>query len=231
MQEVIDDFNDRVAEVEQYLKVLERLEMPGVVIYDKTTKREKRVFQEGSLKVMKATVFLLIYNIVESAIRSAFGYIYDEIATAGMTNDNIRAELRKIWIGQHFKKLDDDSASARTFRELVESLVEDISNNKNITLEDRYLPVSGNLDSDVIRNVCHRHGVVVRVHRNAAGGVELKTVKEQRNALAHGSMTFSECGKQYTVSDLIRIKKQSVTFVKGILGNVKDYTDNRLYVG
>lgn len=231
MQNVIDDFNERVNEVEQFLKVLERLEKPEVVLFDKTTRREKRVFQEGSLKVMKATVFLLIYNVVESSIRSAFGHLYDEIAVASMTGTDLRAELRKIWIKQQFQGLDDDSASVRTFRDLTERLVEEIADGNTVNLEGRLLPVSGNLDADSIRQVCRKHGVVVAVHKNAAGGVEMKTVKDQRNSLAHGSSSFSDCGKQYTVTDLKRINNQAVIFVRGILRNVKRYTDKKLYVG
>lgn len=231
MQNVIDDFNERVAEVEQYLKVLERLEKPEVVLFDKSTRREKRVLQEGSLKVMKATVFLLIYNVVESAIRSAFGYLYGEIATASMTGRDLRLELRKIWIKQQFQRLDDDSASIRTFRELTERLVDEVADGKAINLEGRLLPVSGNLDADAIRQICHRHGVIVSVHKNAAGGVEMKTVKNQRNALAHGNSSFSDCGKQYTVTDLKRIKTQAVIFVRGILRNVKKFTDKKQYAG
>ncbi|MEM8671014.1 MAG: MAE_28990/MAE_18760 family HEPN-like nuclease [Planctomycetota bacterium] len=231
MQDVIDDFNERVSEVEQFLKVLERLEKPEVVLFDKSTRREKRVFQEGSLKVMKATVFLLIYNVVESSIRSAFAYLYDQIAVASITGTDLRAELRKIWISQQFQGLDDDSASVRTFRDLTERLVEEIANGKTVNLEGRLLPVSGNLDADSIRRVCKKHGVVVAVHRNASGGVEMKTVKDQRNSLAHGNSSFSECGKQYTVADLKRINNQAVVFVRGILRNVKKYTDKKLYVG
>jgi len=231
MQDVISDFNERVTEVAQFLKVLERLESPGVVLYDKTTRRQKRVFQEGSLKVMKATVFLLIYNVVESSIRSAFGHLYGEIAMASMTGNDLRAELRKIWIKQQFQGLDEDSASVRTFRELTERLVEEIVDGKTVNLEGRLLPVSGNLDADSIRQVCKKHGVVVSVHKNASGGVEMKTVKDQRNALAHGNSSFSDCGKQYTVTDLKRINSQAVIFVRGILRNVQKYTGKKQYVG
>jgi hypothetical protein len=231
MQTVLDDFADRVAEVERYIKVLERLENPDVVLYDKSTRREKRVFEEGSLKVMKATVFLLIYNIVESAIRSAFGQLYEEIENEGMTGSTLSSDLRKIWIQQHFKSLDNDSSSIRTFRELTERIVEKIASGSTLKLDDRLMPVSGNLDSDTIRQVCNRHGVSTRVHRHASGGVELKTVKDQRNSLAHGNSSFSDCGQQYAVADLKRIMRQTVVFVRSILNNVKDYSDRKQYVG
>lgn len=178
---------------------------------------------------MKATVFLLIYNIVESAIRSAFAYLYEEIAREGMTSDSLSSDLRQLWISQHFKSIDGDSASIRTFRELTEKIVEEVTSGTTVTLDERLLPISGNLDSDAIRQVCKRHGVSESVNKHAAGGAELKTVKEQRNTLAHGHSSFSDCGKQYTVADLKRIKRQAVVFVRSILRNVQRYTEQKQY--
>ena len=68
------------------------------------------------------------------------------------------------------------------------------------------------------------------IHHRAKGGVELGTVKEQRNALGHGNVTFTECGRQYAVSDLERIKRQTVVFVRSILKNVKRYLEEDAYV-
>ena len=83
MWPVLQSFEERVQEVEKYLRVLEKLEAPSVVLFDKSTGREKRVFEEGSLKVMKATVFLLLYNLIESSIRSAFGELYKSVINSG----------------------------------------------------------------------------------------------------------------------------------------------------
>lgn len=88
MHHVISDFNERVTEVEQFLKVLDRLEKPSVVLYDKATRREKRVFHDGSLKIMKASVFLLIYNVVESTIRSSFKILYSDIKNKNISATN-----------------------------------------------------------------------------------------------------------------------------------------------
>ena len=229
MQTVIDEFDERVAEVEEFLKVLERLENPAVVLYHKTTRRQIRVFEEGSLKVMKATVFLLVYNVVESSIRSAFTFMYDRIKSEGMACSDLSMEMRSIWIRQQFDQMDDDSAAPRNYRQLAETLANDIMQKSAVGLSASALPVSGNLDSSAIRRVCRSHGVGVKVHYRASGGVELETVKNQRNGLAHGSTSFSDCGQQYTVSDLKRIKQQAFIFVKGILRNLRRFIDDKRY--
>ena len=223
------DFDNRVGEVDQYLKVLDRLNNPAVVLFDSVTRRRKRVLEEGSLKVMKATVFLLIYNVVESSIRSGFEYLYANIKSQGSTPSAVRDELVQVWIRQRFRALDADSVSTRNFRDLAESIVEEVVAGSVLDLDSKLLPVSGNLDAERIREVCAKHGVSSNVHYRSLGGTELITVRKQRNALAHGNTTFSECGQQYTVSDLIRINNQAQIFVRGILKNIEKYVSAKEY--
>ena len=137
MRLVKQSFEERVEEVDKYLRVLEKLESPSVVLFDKLTRREKRVFEEGSLKVMKATVFLLIYNVVESSIRPAFGELYGVIVREGKTASDLKGEFRKIWIKQRYNSIDEDSASTRTFRELTETLIEEITSGGVVALDEK----------------------------------------------------------------------------------------------
>lgn len=228
MKAVLDEFDLRVTEVEQYLKVIERLENPQVVLQHQATGRQLRVLQEDSLKVMKATVFLLIYNVVESSIRSAFAHLYLEIKRKGTTCRKLNDNILQVWIGQQFR-FDENSASLRNYRETAEKLANEIMQESAVSLSEEYLPVSGNLSANAIRKVCAAHGISVKAHYRAKGGVELETVKVQRNALAHGNTSFSACGQQYTVADLKRIKQQAFVFVRSILHNLKRFVDGQSY--
>ena len=230
MWAVLQSFEERVEEVEKYLRVLEKLEDPSVVLFDKSTKREKRVFEEGSLKVMKATVFLLLYNLVESSIRSAFGELYTSILNSGRPACELKTEFRKLWIKQRYGAIDLDSASTRTFRELTEALIEEITLGNPITLEEGKLPVSGNLDSDSIRNVCRFHGITPQIHKQAFGGGELRTIKKHRNAMTGRQRSRCSIAVQYAVSDLERIKQQAVIFVRGVLKSVEKFISSNGYV-
>jgi hypothetical protein len=62
------------------------------------------------------------------------------------------------------------------------------------------------------------------------GGVALEDVKNKRNNLAHGTMSFVECGRDYTIEDLKKIKNETVFFLQNILSGMKNYYDNQLYL-
>lgn len=224
MQTVIQDFEGRVQEVQEYFKLLKQLEEPDAAIHNprKRGARPKAV-NDVCIKVMRATAFLLVYNLVESAIRSGIDVLYKRIELDEMSFEDVRNELQRIWIGQRHRSLDRSSASPGRYHEVAEEIASDIVARSVVSLSTGKLSLGGSLDARAIREVCKRHGVAVSVHHRALGGAELSTVKSRRNALAHGHESFAECGQQYTVADLERIKQQSVIFVRSILRNIEKY--------
>ena len=57
----------------------------------------------------------------------------------------------------------------------------------------------------------------------------LETVKDRRNDLAHGTLSFAECGRDYSIEDLNDIKAETVLFLKGLLQGMKQYYDEKQY--
>ena len=54
-------------------------------------------------------------------------------------------------------------------------------------------------------------------------------LKERRNDLAHGTLSFAECGRDYSIYDLSDIKSETDLFLKGLLQGMKQYYDEKLY--
>lgn len=230
MQLVIDSFNERVTELDLYFKMLNSLEEPDVQLHfpSKHTHRYKRPDPDW-LKTLKATAFLLLYNLVESSVRDGLGAIYERARADGCTMESLEGKIRKIWIDQNFKTVEKESATLQSFRTKSHELVEMALSKVVADIEKSKIPISGNLDADKIRQVCTKHGISVYTHKAALGGAELSTVKTKRNALAHGNESFSECGRQYTVADLEEMKRQAVIFMRSVLNNIKRYLDDGKY--
>lgn len=54
-------------------------------------------------------------------------------------------------------------------------------------------------------------------------------MKEKRNDLAHGTLSFAECGRDYSIDELWNIKEQTVLFLEGLLEGMKKYYDEKQY--
>ena len=227
MESVIDDFNERVLEIEEYLKLLKLIDMPNAKI-DVEGKRPLSV-NSVAIKTMKASCFLMLYNLVESSIKGSMVKLYEKMNSEDQRLLDFDTYVKDIWIEQKFRDMDPSSTNQKSYRKLLKSMIEDILEQKPVTLDPEKIPISGNLDAKAIRNLFNKHKIPIRVHYRAFGGGELKTIKDQRNSLAHGSESFAECGKDFTVQTIIDIKKQAVVYLRSSLKNIQKYIEKTQY--
>ncbi len=227
MQQVLGEFEERVKEIDLYFKFLAILYEPGASIRLANSTSEE--LDPDFLKMLKANVFLVLYNLVESSIREGVCFIYEELKVDNRTYETVRTEIRTLWVNYKYRLIFKTTANWDSGRKMAAQLIDHAMNKLVIELDEEALPISGNLDARQIRDLCSSHGIAHTTPKNAKGGRALLTVKDQRNALSHGHLSFSECGRQFELVDLRRIKDETVIFVRSILENMEYYINNKQY--
>ena len=231
IRQATQDFDERLREIERFFKLLAQLAKPNArFAFEGGRARLERDVDPEWLKMLKATSFLMLYNLVEASVRRGVAALYEVMQRENRTCEELREEVRRIWVDQRYRRIDRHSASLRTYQDAAGELVTHVISQLVIKLDGQVLPTSGNLNADNIRKICQLHGISVRTHPRAKGGEQLTTVVEQRNSLAHGVLSFRECGRQYTISELQSIKRQVVVFTRSILRNIERYIRNRAYL-
>ena len=226
MNTVTADFEKRVKEIEVYFRHLETIEEKGGKLSVATARgRSLRSMDPELVKVLKANMFLLLYNLVESSVRQSLAEVFDTITSENMPYADASDHIKTIWISKGHSKFKNKSAE-QIFQTLA-SLAQDIV---KIEFGDGVIS-GGNLDGRKIRELSDVYGFSCAVHRNAKNGVKLYEVKKHRNNLAHGLVSFSECGRNYTVSDLRQAKHEVVMYLRGILRNISRYLDEKQFRG
>jgi len=211
MDNVIEDFKDRVEEIDNYLKMLEILLDPEVQI--RIRDRTKSISKSES--TLKGAFFLLLYSLVESTIKKGIERLYATINSEEECITFFKKEVAEIWFGQQCQS------------KIMEEFVNKVFENETLVLDTK-VEFSGNLDAKKIREIFEKHSIRTIVHYRARKGGELLTVKTRRNNLAHGD-SFSECGRDYTTADLHRIKKSTVVFLRGLLKNIEKHIGEKKY--
>jgi len=229
MQQVINEFERRVKDVEQYLQFLKQVHDPQVELHFSHQGTYSQI--DDNLKnILRANAFLIMYNMVEYSIRYGILDIYREIESHKCTYSTVIQEIRDIWHNYHYRNIFKLTANWESARKMAARLVENAVNNVIISLDEEAIPLAGNLDARQIRLICQAHDISYQTHPDAKGGTELLRVKNQRNFLAHGHISFSECGLKVEVDELEQIKHEIVIFVRDILANMMDYANNKKYV-
>ena len=223
-------FEERLQEIEAYLDLLDALERqvrdgPPILGGAPITSKQQ--------KILYSSVYLQLYNLVEATVT----WCVDAVSTAAAKDGrwqfgDLSEELRREWV--RFR--------ARTHTELnfdnrLESAVEMC--NRLI----QALPIlawtiekgrSGNWDEREIETIARRLGFELQISPEVLIGVKqrirddkgtLTLVRDLRNRLAHGSLSFAECGDGVTVLDLRDLKNRTALYLKEVVDSFSSYIE------
>jgi hypothetical protein len=172
-------------------------------------------------QVLHASVFLHLYNLVESTVTWCIEHVEEAVSNqAGNTVGALSVALRKEWVKAIARTSEDLNPSHRLEAAMV--LCGAVLN--QVPPQIKFAKSNGgNWDDDLIAGLAERIGfsltfsrdvyeLVKRPVRNDMG--VLKIVKKMRNDLAHGSISFAECGADLSVSDLAFISGVCLSYLE-----------------
>ena len=182
--------------------------------------------------VIRSNVKIMIYNIIEFSVASLLQAIYDRIQNEKCGYAEVSEQLRTIWRQTRLHKLQDPAANNNTVERISKELLDDAITNTALCFETRKTIVGGNLESDNICELFRKHGVSLHSSLLSIGNRykgELKDIKNRRNDLAHGSLSFTEAGSQVTTSELTAIVNHVDSFLMQLHEEVITYLDAKEY--
>ena len=225
MQATVNIFNDRVAEINLYYEAITQL-------YDaqSSVKTNYAYFNDDFLKMLKANALMMVYNLIESSVMNGILEIYDQVKKLELSYKDVRKEIKDIWFSYKFNQVYDRHAHYNSYRNKALEILNEVINDEIIKLDRNAAEIKGNLDADAIRNICREHGIVFYDDTNCRGGYVLSDVKDKRNNLSHGTISFVECGRDYSFEELITIKNEVVLYLEGLLVGINDYYINQKFL-
>lgn len=246
MKEFIRDFNKRVAEIDKYFELVDRIEQLGAFSTNSIVFPSGEYTVDSDLqKILKSHCYLLLYNLVESSIRNGITAIHDAISLDKLTYTDLSLKMKKMWVLNDLSKSFRDSyikkeTIANNLQDAIRSVLED----EIVTLDPTNIPISGNLDVKTIRKLIDMYGFYENLGVPAKEIDDiLNFVVKKRCDLAHGNVSFCDAsneiiwnqsisnttGNEKVFRYLIDDKENVVKFLTHMLQNIETYIDNKEY--
>lgn len=168
--------------------------------------------------IAKAQFLIVLYNLVESTVSDCLNAIYDAIMDDGLVYGDLSEEMKLIWRTYIQRK---------SMPEYLKSEAEII--NMPINFEELPVNISGSLDYRKLQEIFSKHGCVLDDSKRLIIAGSFLTVKNRRNLLAHGNISFSECGSNYLLSDLLKFKLDIVNYMEDIVLRINTFIRSGLY--
>lgn len=186
-------------------------------IFDATTKTNLYISIEMQCS-LKAQFLIVLYNIVESTVCECLNSIYDSIADDSLLYSDLSDEMRNMW--KNYLRRTSHPDKSKPDADLM---------GMKIHFGSLAVNISGSLDIRKVIDVFSKHGCYLDETNREKYSNSFLVVKNKRNNLAHGNISFSECGSNYLVSDLKRFKENILDGMSEVIIRVKKFIDNKSY--
>jgi hypothetical protein len=237
MGELTQAYKERLQEIYSYLEFLEGVEAEA-------RKGPPRLGSDGSLittqqqRILYSGIFLQLYNLVEATVvRCLDGVTEAAFKTDTWKPGDLSVELRREWVRGIARthvdlNYDNRLESALTLcKHLIESLP--------VTGFKVENGGGGNWDDSAIEAITRRLGFQLKVSTQVFKNIKqpfrddlgpLALVKKHRNSLAHGSMSFSECGENLTVGELRVLTERTAAYLQEVVDAFSAYIVRHEYL-
>ena len=237
MSSLSESLEERYSEIEAYLDLVEGFEtaiQSGI----------PRIGDDGPAvsveqqKILNSSVYLQIYNLIEATVTNCL----DEVSKSTMRRmvclpGDLNEPLKREWV----------RSTARTHS----AAAPDTRLNDATAMCDHLtasLPVGefriekgggGNWDDKAIERITARIGCRLSISRRVKRGVKKKIrddlgsmelVVSLRNKLAHGNISFVECGQYDTASELRDLALRVVSYLRELVSTIDSYIDEHQYL-
>lgn len=236
MSALLTGFDERLAEVETYLEFLSTMEQCAQHGPPKLERAEHPISAQQQ-RILYSSVYLQLYNLVESTMSRCIEAVTEAAKRDNRKPSDLSESLRKEWvrvIARTHEELTPDhrlESALRLCNHLVAALpIAEFALDKG---------GGGNWDDQAIEAISKRLGFQLNVSGPVYSAVKrrfqddlgpLALVKQLRNRLAHGSISFSECAENVTVARLIDLKDKTVDYLREVVVCFNRYIESSEYL-
>lgn len=233
-----ETYNSRKKEIEDFLELMEFLEIKENDREDGISKFSEFFYPQGAgihltyqslINILKSNVSLMIYNIIEYTVANLVDSIYDEIRMNRLSYVDVNESIRALWRKTILKSASDPNANFSTFLKKNEEIISAILNNNALDMYSRYTLPGGNLDGISIRETFESHGIQVKTNSQNYRPDILAGIKDNRNNLAHGSVSFVDAVREDSLADIRRNESFVTGFLDELIETVSTYISEQKY--
>lgn len=226
-----EEFHARKEEIENVFSYLEYIEKER-----STEGRSETIMKFGDAnfnklqKTIKASILLMLYNLVESTLTNCLNEIHDAISESTIPYNKLNNSIQTLFLAYHIESMNQKGGSVRQasiMRDLIFLLKEE--ENISITYQELaavYGLYSGNLDGKKVQSVLGQYGVKVSLPIQPR---ILETIKSLRNKLAHGELSFEDVGKEAHLGQIDDYIRKTIEYMEKVIICVENFIQKQDY--
>lgn len=171
--------------------------------------------------LIKSSIILLSYNTVEGCFTRLNKEIFSFISENSIPVNKLSTELQKVYF-RYYSKIINKAEDLKFFyhnRAITSVSYEEIC--------DKLTLFSGNLDAKAIRDFSRQQLGMRNI--STQYGQKMVIIKNLRNKLAHGEITFQDALRDTTMDEVEEMCKDCLKFLEVVVRAYKEFYENQIF--
>lgn len=234
MEDVSQAFEERLQEIEAYLDLLEALEqqvqqgLPKIGVGGLTS----TVITVQQQRILYSSVYLQLYNLVESTVSRCLSAVSKVIVDRNLQPSDLSSDLRREWV-RSIARTHTDLGYDKRLEFALELFAHVVQASPMVTFKLEK-GGGGNWDDVEIYKLSQRLGLSLNISNNTHRDIKqpfrddkgaLVLIRILRNKLAHGDLSFAECGENITAHDLRQLTDRVALYMREVVACFKSSID------
>ncbi len=223
IEEIIELLEERSVEIKRHLLFVEEL-LDSKAQYLAREKQGELIkvsdfeIKRGLVKTLSASSYLLIYNLIEAVMKNALDAVHKQLKSEELTFFDLSKSLQKICL-KDFNKF---TANPEIVLDCGDIQLKDALTWLGYSARNHF---NGNIDAKMIQKKARDYGFKVAEHdkRLTDDGKFLTNIRDNRNRLSHGDVSFETCGQEAAIETLIELHEQTVVYLRAVLDGVNTF--------
>lgn len=224
-----DVLQDRIDEIKSYIDLLEKLDL--------SNKDGRPIVSTEQFHILMANVFVLMYNMVEATIIQSIKRLEEIISQDSECPLCLSDKIKTEWISNFLGTKEQLTPEKRLIKgkAFYEHIVSDDSTSLVFSKGG-----GGNWDDEEIYRFSEKIGIDLKqIPRAITSKVKsprenelgcMKFIVKNRNKLAHGEISFSECGRDKDLSRIKEIFNDTSQYLKAVVNLFDVFLVQRQFV-
>ncbi|GFZ81003.1 MAE_28990/MAE_18760 family HEPN-like nuclease [Nesterenkonia alkaliphila] len=231
-------FEERFAEIRTYLELLEEVDRASADGAPRLKRTDAKISPEQK-RILNSSLYLQLYNLVEATVSRCLDGVAAAVAADQMKPNELAPALRREWVRStartHIVDLKPEKRLEAALA-MCEHLVGQLPI-ENFSIDPGG---GGNWDDSAIEKLSNRFGCNLSISEDVSTAAKrhirddmgaLKLVKDRRNGLAHGSLSFVDCSDGVTVSELQKTVEAVGDYLEEVVKSFAGFIQSGIKVG
>lgn len=233
-----DTYESRKSEINNFIELMSFLEKKKIIVQEEGVSFDDFFYgrdisiaftYQELINILKSNVSLMMYNIIEYTVSGLIDCIYDEIRMQSLSYIDVNNSIKKVWRTSVLRAVKDPGANFNTFLKKNEEIINYILSQATLNIHARESLPAGNLDGISIKETFESHGVQIKIHSENFRPDILRSIKENRNSLAHGSVSFVDAVRDDSIQDFEKYHGFITLFLEELIDVVDEYIEIQKY--